>query len=323
MKPIDNKERITRAIELANCKLILKDLGIEYKEKSGGTAWFKCQTYSHKERDASCKIETSKRSKFKGCWYCFGCHASGTVIDLVRLVTQLRFWESVQYVESRLGNDLVDDGIKPSPFPKLPKEYNRPKHVDNWNVAYLNYLRGRGVTWQQIKKHKIGYCEEGFYKNHIIIPVRMGVHFATWIGRAIAGKARVTSCYGGHVGLFASEFAKPVNGPAIIVEGWADALRLMRLGYKNVMALQTNIVHEEQFEFLKPFPYIIVMPDNDDGGRMLNNSLASYNDMHEIYVAWIKSKDPAVAEDQEIIESIMNMEEWSPKIIRPEVEIVY
>jgi DNA primase len=327
MKKAFDKEqlaRIERVKKFANVRLVLDNLNIKFEERKQNDLWFKCPIPIHKEKDASTHICSDPTDSNHALWNCFGCNESGDVIHLVQLMTQLSFWECIQWLESRLGDEDVYRLDKPKVYPKLPKHFEKPDKASDWHPAYMKYMIGRGIQWHQIVRHKIGYCDQGKYRWRIIVPVMLGFKFCTWIGRAIIGRRRITSCDGGLVGLFGSELAKPKDGPAILVEGWTDALRLERMGYANVMALQTNMLQDVQFEFLKKFPYIIVMPDNDGGGDFLNNMLAPYIEQHEFYMAYLEEDkaDPDSAQDDDIINAFDNLVEWEPKIMIPEIEII-
>lgn len=325
----EQEARINRVMRLADVRLVLVDLGIEYTERKRNDLWFKCQNLSHRESDASTHICTDKFSSTHALWHCFGCQDSGNIIQLVQVTLQIAFWEAVNWIEGRLGEAPdVDERLtvrQVQPLPTLPTEYVSPTSSTDWEPVYLSYLFNRGVTWEQIKKHRIGYCNEGKYKGRVIVPVMLGTVLQTWVGRTILGKGlRVTSCTNGKVGLFASDWASPKNGPIILVEGWADALRLERLGYKNVVALQTNIVHPLQFEFIRRFPYCILMPDNDDGGMRLCNSIGQYIDRLDFFCAWIREgKDPGDKNesDEDIVRAVKNLEPWKVKVIEPDWEI--
>jgi hypothetical protein len=91
------------------------------------------------------------------------------------------------------------------------------------------------------------------------------------------------------------------------------------------MSVQTNFIHENQFEFLKSFPYLIVMSDNDSGGIQFINSLAQYIYQHEIYLAQLSEPnvDPDNAQESDIIHAMDNLKEWKPKVLVPEVDYYF
>lgn len=320
----EQKARIERVKRLANIRLVMNDLEIPYTERKRNDLWFKCLVPIHKERDASTHICADPTDTRHGQWKCFGCGESGDIIHMVQMSTSLSFWEVVQWLEVRLGDECVQQTIE-RPTPKLPVHFKHPVVATDWNEPYLHYLLKRKIPWYQILQHNIGYVDTGRLKWRVIVPVMLDNRLTTWVGRGINKQvSRVTSCPGGTVGLFASELAKS-NEPAIVVEGWADCLRLERMGYHNVMAIQTNQLQEVQFEFLKRFPYVIVMPDNDTGGDFLVNSLASYIEQHEFYLALLSEPgtDPDDAEESDVIRAMDCLVEWKPRVMVPEVEIYW
>lgn len=326
------KRRIQRAINLGDVRCILKDLQISFEEKKQGDLWFKCVNPNHRDRDASAHISCDRTSEYHGKYHCFGCKDSGTTISLVELYLQLDFWESVLWVESRTYPDGVVSPVRQrvkAVKPELPKEFEIYETEEEWNPPYLEYLYYRGITWEQIRKHRIGYCDGGKYKLRVIVPVLLNGELQTWIGRHIWEGKRVTSCPHGKVGLFGSTFASPQRGPAILVEGWADVLALERLGYSNVMSIQTNGLHSIQYEFIKRFEYILVIPDGDSGGKLFVNSLAPFAEHHDFMTVQLPDgMDPAhlanLREGPKILkDAIDNMEEWKPIVEEREVEYRY
>lgn len=324
------KRRIQRAIDLGDVRRVLQDLQIPFEEKKPGDLWYKCINPSHRDRDASAHICCNRVSEYHGKYNCFGCRDSGSIISLVEIQLQLDFWEAVLWVEARTYPDGIVSPVRhiKSVKPELPKEFERYENEDGWNPPYLEYLYSRGITWEQIKKHKIGYCDGGKYKLRIIVPVYLNGELQTWVGRHIWEGKRVTSCSNGRVGLFGSSFASPTRGPAILVEGWADALAYERLGYRNVMSIQTNGLHLVQFEFIKRFDFTIAIPDGDSGGKLFINSLAPYVEQHNFMIATLPKSDPAKLILQPggpeiMMNAIENMSEWKPYVEARQIEYTY
>ncbi len=324
------KRRIQRAIDLGDVRRVLQDLQIPFEEKKPGDLWFKCVNPSHRDRDASAHICCDRISEYHGKYNCFGCKDSGSTLSLIEVQLQLDFWEAVLWLEARTYPDGVVSPVRriKQVKPELPKEFERYENEDDWNPPYLQYLNYRGIEWDQINRHRIGYCDSGKYKLRVIIPVYLNGELQTWVGRHIWEGKRVTSCPNGRVGLFGSSFASPERGPAILTEGWADALAVERLGYRNVMSIQTNGLHSVQYEFLRKFEYTIVIPDGDSGGKLFVNSLAPYVEHHEFMIVTLPGMDPAHLILQRdgpkmLMDAIENMEEWKPWVEEREVEYNY
>lgn len=321
-KPFDaqKRKRIERAVRMGNVRQILNDLKIPYEERKTGDLWFKCVNPMHKERDASAHICCMRTSHKHGVWHCFGCKDAGNIITLVRDWLQISYWEALNWVEARIYEDDVSPVRQEERkvTPTLPPKFEFYEDMDEWNPPYLEYLFNRGITWEQIVRHRIGYCDSGKYKQRVIVPVYLNGILQTWVGRHIWGGKRVTSCHGGNVGLFGSELALPSRGPSILSEGWADALAIERLDYINSMGCQTNHLHPEQFQFIKRFEFTIVVPDGDSGGKKFIDSLAPYVDQHEFLIAEIPTgTDPAKLILQEyggvqLEAAIQEAKEWNP-----------
>lgn len=327
----EQKARLERAVRLGDVRRILTDLGLKFDEKKHGDLWFKCVSPTHKDKDPSAHICADRTHHKHGVCNCFGCKDSGTTIMLVRDWLGLSFWESVHWVEARI---YADENVQPvrqikRVEPELPPEFEFYEDESEWNPPYLEYLYGRGITWNQIVRHRIGYCDKGRNARRVIIPVFLHGRLRTWIGRHIWEGKRITSCDDGLVGLFASEHANPKNGPDIIVEGWADQLAVERIEFTNCMALQTNAILPEQFEYIKRFPYTILLGDGDDGGKRLVDSAAPYAEQHEFRVAKIPwGDDPASLVlkphgEAVLSAAIQDSESWNPTVDERIVEFEF
>lgn len=300
----------------------LKAVGIKHHIKAGMDIWMSCPHPQHEESKPSCHICGDIYSKLYGIWHCFGCKRSGTIKDIVSYHDGIYVANSPAEIAKNQRSELKKISVK---TPKLPKEFKRPTKEHKWDKKALKYLYGRDITWEQILLHGIGYCSEGRYKNRIIIPVMLNGEIRTWVARTVVDSyLRVTSCRGGKPGLFGSEIASPKLGPAIVCEGWASALAVERLGYANVMSLQTNGIHHEQMEFLMTFPYIIVVPDGDGGGDALKESIELYARNKRFFIVTLPRKyDPADMNPLILKNLICNAKRWEPEGSRREVEFAY
>jgi DNA primase len=320
------RTRIERAVRMADVKKILNHLKISYTEQKRGDLWFKCTSLSHKDKDASTHVCSDTTSHNHGIWHCFGCDDSGNIIILVRDWLNISFWEAVLIVESMVHDGVVSPvrQITPSALPTIPHQYEFYDDQSKWNPPYLEYLFDRNILWSQIIKHQIGYCDSGRYSRRIIVPVYLNGILQTWVGRSIVGGKRITSCKNGNPGLFGSRHALPRLGPLIVSEGWTDALAIERLGYNNSTALQTNMIHEVQFEFMKRFEYVILIPDGDPGGDRLIDSVAIYINEQEFHIAELpRGLDPAHNNmDPDVLEvAIEESKPWEP--VRDPVRIMF
>jgi len=297
-------------------------LGVKYKIRPGMDVWMNCPHPQHEEKSPSCHISANIYSNMYGIWHCFGCRRSGTIKDIISY-RDGTYVENTPVEIAKNQNAVVKKINLVSPT--LPKEFETWNNERKWKPQYLKYLYGRDITWEQILLHGIGYCDSGRYANRVIIPVKLHGQLQTWIGRTVINSyLRVTSCMGGKPGLFGSEIASPKLGPAILCEGWASALAVERLGFFNVMSLQTTAIHPEQFEFLKTFRRIVLIPDGDNGGRRLAESMEIYARNIDIMVASLpEGLDPADTPPGILKRRIYDAKQWRPSSDGREFDFVY
>ena len=132
-----------------------------------GGDWWGCCPF-HNEKTPSFSVSSSK--KF---YYCFGCHASGTVFNFIMNMEKLSYPESVEFLAKRAGVRLsyTDGGSetqRTDPNAKLKDEYKNLYTRVAGSFHYmltqteggkfaLDYICKRGITSETIEKFKLGY----------------------------------------------------------------------------------------------------------------------------------------------------------------------
>lgn len=132
-----------------------------------GGDWWGCCPF-HNEKTPSFSVSSSK--KF---YYCFGCHASGTVFNFIMNMEKLSYPESVEFLAKRAGVRLsyTDGGSetqRTDPNAKLKDEYKNLYTRVAGSFHYmltqteggkfaLDYISKRGITAETIEKFKLGY----------------------------------------------------------------------------------------------------------------------------------------------------------------------
>ncbi|MDR2074245.1 MAG: DNA primase [Oscillospiraceae bacterium] len=123
-----------------------------------------------------CPFHTEKTGSFcvypsSDSFYCFGCGAGGDVITFIRLVENLNYIESVQFLARRAGIEVPDsDGYdeiisKKNVIYEINRESARFFHknlLSDPNKIGLNYLLGRGIKFNTIKYFGIGYSNNSY-----------------------------------------------------------------------------------------------------------------------------------------------------------------
>lgn len=213
---------------------------------------------------------------------CFSCGAAGDVFDLAGIVNgtddrgeQLRAvadWARVP-VES-LG------AAKPATAkPRKPKKLTAEQEAEQAKaVEYIarcraamvegcagwDYLTGRGVTAEQIRRHGIGWDEAA---SRVVVPWGMASGTPYYVSRDVTGRAEAK--------YLKPKLPQPVynagalNGPVVfVVEGVMDALAVEAAGYP-AMALMSNR-NKDLTALMAEVGYggmVGVMLDADEAGR--------------------------------------------------------
>ena len=126
-----------------------------------------CPFCHHHKQKLQINLDTQK-------WHCWVCDSKGRSIRslLQKLNIDNR---DLQRIRDIYGDDEVysstDEYIVKL---QLPKEFiqlvNKPKSINPLYNQAIHYLKSRGLGMSDIVKYNIGYCEDGLYKNRIIIP---------------------------------------------------------------------------------------------------------------------------------------------------------
>ena len=141
--------------------------------KGGNELVYYCPSCKHHKRKLEVCLEDGHRFGWFNCWTC---SISGGFKKLLRLVNATQSYYERLYLLTkdikiiRGRNQERKDENKSEV--SLPEEF-RPISTPRNNPEYKNalaYLIRRGVIREDILRYNIGYCEEGPYENHIIVP---------------------------------------------------------------------------------------------------------------------------------------------------------
>jgi len=260
-----------------NILFSLEDILGTSKKTSSDERLFHCPfCYHHKPK---LSINFGKRS---GYWKCWVCDESGKKIS--SLLYKLGY--SKKEIKSILGD--LESSYNPQENPEeytvkitLPREYKPLWRVTEKTYEYMNavrFLKSRGVTMEDIYRYQIGYCDDGKYKNRIVIPSfdkNMQVNYfvtRTYYDEGMKYKNPPASRNN-------IIFENLINWkmPVVLVEGMFDAITVRR----NCVPLLGKILSEKLKQTLveKKPPMVYVMLDNDAQKEALQieNYLKSVN----------------------------------------------
>ena len=123
------------------------------------------------------KLEINIRINSKGNnpWHCWISDEKGRSIKTLfkKLRVSKSTWDEYNSIFSRVNRYSSEyDNTEVIEQVQLPKEF-KPLYKPTNSFKYkhaLNYILGRGLRAEDIVKYNIGYCEEGEYRDKIIIP---------------------------------------------------------------------------------------------------------------------------------------------------------
>lgn len=173
------------------------------------------------------------------------------------------------------AQELLTEGDDNEPLQvryQVPPEIELPDEF----VAYErgmklpDYFVKRGITKQQALQYGLGWCESGYYKNRMIIPVTMRGRVVSFIARYMGKPHKEIKKYlyprGNPTGktLFNYDRAKKFK-TVVLTEGYLDAIAVgpdaMGLGGKSLTQQQALLLAEASPD------EVIVMLDGDEAGR--------------------------------------------------------
>lgn len=270
---------------------------------SGRLLQARCPLPGHDDTGPSFTVYVQSQS-----FYCFGCNRGGDVFKFIQLMEQVGFREAVDKLE---GSSII---VVPTQTAWQKEEANpQSRRVPDEDACrllttaaevyhasllldekILNYVIGRGITMETIKRFRLGYAtgtnlakyfrfrgwdlqlakdlglmggRGEFFRERIIIPEWRNGNVIFLTGRKSKGYQQVK-----YLGLPGA--AKPLYGlegatgshEVFIVEGCFDMLTLVQWGYPAVALLGSHLKAEWEQE-LAFAERIFVVTDSDEAGR--------------------------------------------------------
>jgi len=262
----------------------------------------------------------------KGLYVCYNpsCDASGTVLDLVKAMTNRNDYEALRFISSNrmTSEQLFDDSLnellnqKPD-FEEFPQSVQDKMHEDlvknNLNGSQ-NYFESRKIYSDAWEYFQLGYS---VLQKMVTVPLHSpdGILVGV-IGRSVEGKAFKNSPnLPRNKTMFNIHRAKREGGTIIVVESSFDAIRLWQAGFPNAVATLGGSISDINIQLLNKYASkIIIMTDNDEAGRALGMNIA--NKLKNKDVLWASydnetvyphhAKDVGDMTDEEIKKCIKN-----------------
>ncbi len=155
----------SQTLDEINARIDMASLVAEYTklEKRGAEHWGCCPF--HNEKTPSFKVTTDKN-----LYYCFGCHAKGSLIQFYQNMEKVTFYESALALAKKAGIQVVFEG---NAIAQVPQNSLKEEYIDlygrisgtyhyfltssDMGKATLEYLKSRGITNETIENFQLGF----------------------------------------------------------------------------------------------------------------------------------------------------------------------
>lgn len=187
--------------------------------------------------------------------WCFNCEFRGSIISLISAIEGISFKEALEIYKSHHGVFQMPEQIKDEVIQKinkvsysryfskvpvdLPDDYTELDGSDSITGKMIyKYLKKRGVTDEQIRTHRFGFCYEGRYRKRAILPIFEQGELRYWVARAIEKKAQLkelspvveSNQFGKSEVIFNVDRASILFNSLVLAEGIFDALTFGDVG---------------------------------------------------------------------------------------------
>ena len=244
---------------------IIKRYNIRVDCKSGNE--YRCYCPIHNEANPSFSINA-----LTGKWICFANCGSGGLVKLIMKLSHCDYNTAVEEIygkQNKYSPDIKHVGekvITKSSVIDLPDEFERIVAVGDCPKYLINRL-----SLETIKHFGLGKCEEGYFQDRIIIPVKNKESGVGFIARDYSGNAEKKYLFpkGFKTKDYLFNIDSVVSDEAILVEGPFDAMAMYEKGFKNTACVFGVSVSIRQATMLhdKGVKNVVICLDNDEGKK--------------------------------------------------------
>ncbi len=161
----------SQTLDEINARVDMPSLVGEYTrlEKRGSDYWGCCPF--HNEKTPSFKVTADKN-----LYYCFGCHAAGSLIQFYMNMEKTSFQDAALALAKKAGISVIYDGNSPAQIPQNSKKddyielYGRISGTYNYLLTSsdmgknaLEYLQSRGISKETIEIFQLGFSPKDRY----------------------------------------------------------------------------------------------------------------------------------------------------------------
>ena len=263
-------------------------LGPSSGGKDGSEHSFHCPFCNHHKPKLGVRVDTD--SKGKNLWNCWVCNTKGGTIKslLYKMgIDKAKISSILRYVKN--GDDIEEGDIAIAVLPQEFISLDKPSYLRN---EVLEFLYSRGLSYEDIQKHEIGYCAKGKYRNRVIIPSYSEAGVLNYfIARAFDDNSY--KYLNPPVSKNTIMFESHINWslPIILVEGAFDAIAVKR---NAIPILGKNISEQLMMKLvLSQVQEVYVALDNDAKREAVLHSENLLNMGKKVFLVDLKDKDPS------------------------------
>tara|TARA_R100000541_G_scaffold50843_1_gene58154 strand:+ start:403 stop:1329 length:927 start_codon:yes stop_codon:yes gene_type:complete len=263
------------------------------KKTAGGNYAYTCPHCNHHKPKLEINFDVHKNKA--NPWHCWACDVRGkSIIPLLRKANAPQ--DKIEYAKTLVVDSSYNYVEKTYAALTLPSEFISLSSVDSPNLSMRHaqaYIKNRGVSNHDISQYNIGYCDEGLYKNMIILPTydaegSLNYFTARSFEREPHTKYRNPSV---SRDIIPNEYFINWNIPVILCEGIFDAIAIKR----NAIPLLGKSIQSSLMKKLivSAVDKIYIALDSDAIKQALRFCEKLMAEGKEIYLVDLQDKDPA------------------------------
>lgn len=251
---------------------------------------FHCPVCNHHNPKLIINIKTGQYN----CWVCNPPTKGKTPTSLLKKIGAPK--ESIAEMKSYfVGDNTRLDDIKYEKV-ALPKEFISLQ-VPNQSLEYkhaIAYLRSRGISYNDIIKYNIGYCESGRYRDKIIVPsYDSNGQLNYFVARSYTGRSGMKidapSCNKSEIIGF--EYHINWSVPVILCEGIFDAIAIKR---NAIPLFGKSIPKSVMMKLVQPEVKTVYLALDQDAIKEATKYSEQLLDLgKEVYLLNLEEKDPS------------------------------
>ena len=263
------------------------------KKTAGGNYAYTCPHCNHHKPKLEINFDSHKNKA--NPWHCWACDVRGkSIIPLLRKANAPQ--DKIEYAKTLVVDSSYNYVEKTYAALTLPSEFISLSSVDSPTLSIRHaqaYIKNRGVSNHDILQYNMGYCEEGLYKNMIILPTYDAEGSLNYFTARSFEKDPFTKYRNPSVSrdIIPNEYFINWNIPVILCEGIFDAIAIKR----NAIPLLGKSIQSSLMKKLivSAVDKIYIALDSDALKQALRFCEKLMAEGKEIYLVDLQDKDPA------------------------------